>query len=384
MGFTIAGHRIGPGEPCFIIAEAGVNHENQASNAKFLVDDAIGSGCDAIKFQTYQADKLAAVDSPLYWNGSEKSQREVFAKSDKLSRADFAGVMDYARERGIVAFSTPFDFDAVDFLETLNVPLYKVASADITYHDLLRKMARTGKPILLSTGASEMDEIERALEVIGETSPTPPVVLLACTLCYPTKDEDANLRQIEALAELGHPVGLSDHTESTVLPSVAVALGACVVEKHFTFDRGFRNGVPDHKMSMDPLMMTYMVNSIRSTERALGVAEKVVLGCEREARRNARRSVAAVVEIPEGGVLKSEMLTCLRPGGGIAPEDLDALIGHRAVRRIFAGTIIREGDIEGSTSDTRNWESNWVLILDGMPIKPKPVRATVRYEIGHF
>ena len=348
MSFDLEGRRIGQGEPCFIVAEAGVNHENDVNLAKWLIDAAIGAGCDAIKFQTYKADKLAAVDSPLYWDGEEKSQREVFAKSDKMTREEFTSVMGYAGHNGIVSFSTPFDLDAVDFLETLSVPLYKVASADITYHDLLRKIASTGKPIMLSTGASTMDEIEVAEQVIskefGAGIGVPPLVILACTLNYPTEDVDANLRQIEALLELGYPVGLSDHTQSMVVPAVAVALGACVVEKHFTTDRTIK-GVPDHAISMDPTMMAKIVENIRSTERALGAAQKVVLACERTSRMHARRSVAAMVEIPEGGVIQREMLTCLRPGGGVPPQDIDSLVGHKATRRLFAGTTIREGDV---------------------------------------
>ena len=348
MSFDIAGRRVGSGEPCFIIAEAGVNHDNDLAQAHDLVDAAMHSGADAIKWQSYKAHKLAAIDSPLYWGGSETSQREAFAKSDKLSPEDFAEVLDYSEAMGLPAFSTPFDLGAVDFLEGLNVPLYKIASGDITYHDLLRKVASTGKPILLSTGGSTLDEVEAAEQVIVKASGTgigvPPLVLLACTLCYPTADEDANLRQIEALLELGYPVGLSDHTQSMVIPAVAVALGACVVEKHFTVSREII-GSPDHQMSMDPPMMTALVQNIRKTEAALGHAVKTVLPCEEPARQNARRSVAAAVDILEGGVVHASDLTCLRPAGGIAPEDMDALVGHRATRCIQAGSIIRMDDL---------------------------------------
>ena len=149
MTFEVGGHKVGPGEPCFVIAEAGVNHDNNLAQARDLVDAAIGAQCDAIKWQSYQADKIAAIDSPLYWGGAETSQREAFSKSDKLSQEDFAEVIDYSQAMGLPGFSTPFDLGAVDFLEDLNVPLYKIASGDITYHDLLRKVASTGKPMLL-------------------------------------------------------------------------------------------------------------------------------------------------------------------------------------------------------------------------------------------
>lgn len=348
MTFKVSGRKVGMGEPCFIIAEAGVNHDNDVGQARDLVDAALEAGADAIKFQSYKAAKIAAIDSPLYWGGKETSQREAFAKSDKLPADDFADVVDYAEAMGLIGFSTPFDLGAVDFLESLGVPLYKIASGDITYHDLLRKVAGTGKPILLSTGGSTMDEVEQAEQVIAKEHGTgigvPPLVLLACTLCYPTADEDANLRQIEALLELGYPVGLSDHTQSTVLPAVAVALGACVVEKHFTVSREII-GSPDHQMSMDPAMMADLVQNIRTTESALGHAVKEVLPCEEPARKNARRSVAAKVGILEGGVVKRSDLTCLRPGVGVQPEDIDAMVGHRATRSIPAGSIIRMDDL---------------------------------------
>lgn len=348
MSFEVEGRRIGQGEPCFIIAEAGVNHDNDPEQARLLVDTALSAGCDAIKWQSYEADKLAAIDSPLYWSGGETSQREAFAKSDQLSRDDFAEVMDYASTMGLTSFSTPFDLVLVDFLETLSVPLYKIASGDITYHDLLRKVAGTGKPMLLSTGGSTMDEIEAAEQVIAKEHGTgigvPPLIILACTLCYPTADEDANLRQIEVLLELGYPVGLSDHTQSMVLPAVAVALGACVVEKHYTISRQIV-GSPDHQMSMDPVMMAKLVENIRDTERALGRAVKAVLPCEEPARLNARRSVAAARDVIEGGVIGRADLTALRPGGGIPPYRMGSVVGARAKRCILSGSIIREEDL---------------------------------------
>jgi len=346
MSFGVEGRRIGYGEPCFVVAEAGVNHDNDPAQARDLVDTAKKAGADAIKWQSYKAEKLAAIDSPLYWSGGETSQREAFAKSDRLSPEDFAEVMSYSGAMGLTAFSTPFDLEAVDALEVLGVPLYKIASGDITYHDLLRKVASTGKPILLSTGGSTMDEIEAAEQVIAQEYgvPVPPLVILACTLCYPTADEDANLRQIEALQELGYPVGLSDHTQSTVLPAVAVGLGACVVEKHYTVSRHIV-GSPDHQMSMDPLMMAELVRNIRTTEHGLGHGRKVVLPCEEPARLNARRSVAAVEDILEGGVIRQEQLTALRPGVGIPPYDGGHVVGSKAKRSIPAGSIIREDDL---------------------------------------
>ena len=346
MSCEVHGRKIGHGEPCFVVAEAGVNHDNDLEQGRMLVQAALDSGADAIKWQSYEAEKLAAIDSPLYWGGQETSQREAFQKTDKLRGDDFAELVDYSRAMGLPAFSTPFDLGAVDVLEQLDVPLYKIASGDITYHDLLRKVASTGKPILMSTGGSTMDEIEAAEKVIaGEYGAlkVPPLVILACTLCYPTADQDANLRQIEVLLEIGYPVGLSDHTQSYVLPAVAVALGACVVEKHFTISRKII-GSPDHQMSMDPGMMGRMVESIRATESALGRPRKVVLPCEEPARLNARRSVAAAADVLEGRVIQRSDLTALRPGVGIPPYRMDEVVGSRAKRLISAGSIIREDD----------------------------------------
>lgn len=345
MAFEVNGRRVGPDEPCFIIAEAGVNYDNNPERARLLVDDAQSAGCDAVKFQTYKAEKIAAIESPLYWKGGETTQREAFGKLDKLSPEDFARVVAYSRGKGLPAFSTPFDLDAVDFLESLGVPLYKIASGDITYMDLVRKVASTGKPILLSTGASVPSEIERALRWIEEEMGCDAqLVVLACTLCYPTEDRWANLRQLEALKEFGYPVGLSDHTQSTVLPAVAVALGACVIEKHFTLSRDLQ-GSADHQMSMDPRMMALLVRSVRSTEAALGEPSKIVFGVEGSARVNARRSVAAAVPIFKGGVIRREMLTALRPAGGVPPWQIDQLVGLRAMRNIQAGETIYRGDV---------------------------------------
>jgi N,N'-diacetyllegionaminate synthase len=341
--FAIAGRGVGLGQPCYVIAEAGVNHNCDVQLGYKLIETAGAAGADAIKFQSYTASKIATRVAPRYWvepADPRGTQWDTFDKLDKLSDRDFKSLLGHARHVGLTAFSTPFDDEAVDFLASLDVPAFKIASADLTCHGLIDRAARVGKPMLLSTGTSTLAEVEEALEVCRRAG-NEEVALLHCTLKYPCPPEAINLRMMEHLMRAfpGVPVGLSDHSLGTSVPQAAVALGACVIEKHYTVDKTLP-GSPDHHLSVDPAEMRAMVDGIRTVEKALGKAEKGLEPMERDAYLYARRSVTSKVEIPRGSAITREMLTYKRPGTGISPRHLDLVVGRVARQDIPEDTTI--------------------------------------------
>jgi sialic acid synthase SpsE len=342
-GFSIAGRVVGIGQPCYVIAEAGVNHNCDVQLGYKLIETAGAAGADAIKFQSYTASKIATRVAPRYWMepaDPEGTQWDTFDKLDKLSDRDFKSLLGHARHVGLTAFSTPFDDEAVDFLASLDVPAFKIASADLTCHGLIDRAARVGRPMLLSTGTSTLAEVEEALEVCRRAG-NEEIALLHCTLKYPCPPEAINLRMMEHLMRAfpGVPVGLSDHSLGTSVPQAAVALGACVIEKHYTVDKKLP-GSPDHHLSVDPAEMRAMVDGIRTVEKALGKAEKGLEPMEKEAWLYARRSVTSKVRIPRGAQVTREMLTYKRPGTGISPRHLDMVVGRVARQDIPEDTTI--------------------------------------------
>jgi N,N'-diacetyllegionaminate synthase len=341
--FAIGGRAVGIGRPCYVIAEAGVNHNCDVQLGYKLIETAGAAGADAIKFQSYTASKIATRVAPRYWAepaDPKGTQWDTFDKLDKLSERDFKSLLGHARHVGLTAFSTPFDDEAVDFLAALEVPAFKIASADLTCHGLIDRAARVGKPMLLSTGTSTLAEVEEALEVCRRAG-NDQVALLHCTLKYPCPPEAINLRMMEHLMRAfpGVPVGLSDHSLGISVPQAAVALGACVIEKHYTVDKNLP-GSPDHHLSVDPTEMRAMVDGIRTVEKALGKAEKGLEPMEREAFLYARRSVTSKVRIARGSSITREMLTYKRPGTGISPRHLDLVVGRVARQDIPEDTTI--------------------------------------------
>jgi N,N'-diacetyllegionaminate synthase len=331
--FEIDGRPVGKGHPCYVIAEAGVNHNNDVQLGYKLIETAGAAGADAIKFQSYKASKLSTRIAPRYWTEAADpngTQWDTFDRLDKLSDRDFKSLLGHARHVGLTAFSTPFDDEAVDFLAALDVPAFKIASADLTCHGLIDRAARGGRPMILSTGTSSLAEVEEALEVCRRAG-NDQVVLLHCTLKYPCPPEGINLRMMEHLMRAFPevPVGLSDHSLGTRVPLAAVALGACVIEKHYTVDKTLA-GSPDHHLSVDPLELKAMVAGIRMVEKALGKAEKGLEPLEKEAYVYARRSVTSARTIPEGTRITPEMLTYKRPGTGISPKLMDLVVGRIA------------------------------------------------------
>jgi len=329
---TVGNRYIGNGEPTFIIAEAACNHMCQIDLAMEMIDSAADAGADAIKFQTYKAEKIVTANAVAFWGDERISQLEYYKRLDRFGKKEYAKLLSYAQEKGMIAFSSPFDAESAEMLAELDMPLFKIASCDVPNLTHLRHIASLGKPIILSTGASTADEIDRAVETIfGEGNYQ--LMLLACTLSYPTKNEDANLLRIRTLAERypGMIIGLSDHTEPDphmVIPSIAVALGAKIIEKHYTLDRTMTGS--GHFFAVNPNDLRKMVQNIRLTETILGDGSLGVAESEQKAWQSARRSIVAEIAIKKGDKITSEMIGLKRPGGGLSADMTDSIIGKQA------------------------------------------------------
>ena len=344
----LAGKVIGQGMPCFIIAEAGVNHNGDVGMAKKLINVARGAGADAVKFQTFRAEAIVTetagkAEYQRKSTGTQESQLAMLQKLE-LEERDFEKLSDYARKKGIMFLSSPFDKRSVDLLDRLGVPAFKIPSGEITNFPLLKHIARKRKPVILSTGMSTLGEIEDAVGVIREEG-AKEIVLLHCVSSYPAKAEDMNLRVMETLrCAFGLPVGLSDHTPGVTIPIAAVALGACVIEKHFTLDKTLPG--PDHRASLEPQELKQMVKAIRQVEQAVGDGSKISTKEEEQTRKAARRSVVARVNIPKGTVITEAMLDIKRPGTGIEPKYIDKVIGAVARQRIQQGEPLTMSKLE--------------------------------------
>lgn len=347
MAKVFIGNRaIGDGERAFIIAEAGVNHDNDVEKGKELIKAAADAGADAIKFQTYTADTLTTKNAPRYWNpvldtDSGKTQHDYFKVLNDLKKEDYLELMRYAEECGIILFSTPFYVEAIDLLEEIGVPAYKIASADLTFHQMVRRIAKTGKPIIMSVGASSIDEVREAIEVITSEGNNK-IILLHCILSYPCEDEDANLNKILALKKLfpQYPIGYSDHTRGLVPPIAAMALGAAVIEKHYTLDRASSAPSADHRFAVNPKELKEMVDASKIIHKALGKFSEEHYPAEEKAYELARRAVVADKDIKAGEIIEEKMLACKRAGKGLVPKHLGYFVGKKAKRDIPADTIL--------------------------------------------
>lgn len=330
----------------FIIAEAGVNHNGSIELAKQLIDVAADAGADAVKFQTFKADGVVTKNATraIYQIrnlGEDETQQEMLSRYE-LRYDDFIILKEYCDEKGIIFLSTPHSEDAIDFLEDL-VPAYKFGSGDLTNIPILEYTARKGKPMILGTGMATMDEIKEALRAIYNQG-NKDVVMLHCTSNYPCPLEEVNLRAIQTMQrELDCPVGYSDHTLGIIVSIMAVAMGACIIEKHFTLDRNLPG--PDHKASLEPNELREMVNAVRSAEKALGSGLKIPTDSERETMKVARKSVVAKVDVQKGVIIKREMLVIKRPGIGIEPKNIDKIIGKKSKRDIKEDTLINWSDL---------------------------------------
>ena len=344
----IADRLVGLGQQCFILAEAGVNHNGDLNLALQLVDAAAAAGADAVKFQTFDAARVVSPAAPQadYQKantGREESQLEMVRRLE-LTPDELATVRQRCLDRDILFLSTPFDEGSADLLETLGVPAFKVGSGELTNHRFLAYLAAKGRPLLVSTGMTSMDEVEAAVAVIREAG-DPPICLLHCVSNYPADPADCNLEAMATMRDRFQcPVGWSDHTLGAHVACAAVALGADVVEKHFTLDR--RMPGPDHKASLEPAELRELVRQIRDVEAALGDGMKAPRESERNTAEVARRSLHASRDIQPGQRIEAGDLVALRPGTGIPAARFEDIVGRRVRSPIPAGAMIRESDLE--------------------------------------
>lgn len=328
MKIKIGTRFVGDNEPTFVIAEAGANHNKDFDMAKRLIDVAAKAKADAVKFQTYSAETLYSKKTPMFSFLKEQTAFELI-KSVELPREWQPKLAEYTREKGIVFFSTPFDYDAVDELDEIGVPAFKFASFEIVDLEILKYAAAKQKPMIISTGMSSLGDIEDALEAIRSTGNND-IVLLHCNSLYPTPPEVVNLNAMNTMFEAFKlPVGFSDHTLGIHISLAAVAMGACMIEKHFTLDRTLPG--PDHSFAIEPDELKELVSDIRAIDAAKGDGIKGRCSLEdAEVYKKARRSIIAKCDIPEGKRIRKEMLIIKRPGYGIAPKFIDIVVGRIA------------------------------------------------------
>lgn len=329
---AIAGRRIGPGEPAYLVAEAGVNHNGELPTAERMIDAAKAAGADAMKLQSFQAAEmcdlaLTETKDVEGVTGGTKSSYDMY-KSLELSPEAHARLFAKAREAGITLFTSVFDLSMVDVLVELGAPAFKISSSDVTHLPLIRKAASTGVPIIISTGLSTLDEVGEAVaccRAAGNNN----VVLLQCTSAYPPPDEEVNLNAMRTLREaFDVPVGFSDHTLGIEVALASVALGACFVEKHFTLDPTMPG--PDQKLSLDPDGFCRLVAGARRIEHALGSPDKAPTATEQTCLADSRRSLYAARDIAAGETITPDMVRILKPLRGIAPSSYEKIINRTA------------------------------------------------------
>lgn len=318
----------------YIIAEAGVNHNGSYELACRLIDAAKAAGANCVKFQTFRAEEITSIhaEKAAYQRanmGGGSTQLDMLKKLE-LTRDDFKGLKARCAQAGIDFLSTPFDLESIAFLDTLGVPFWKIPSGEVTNLPYLLAIAKTKKPVVMSTGMCELDEIRAAVKSLTDNG-TPDITLLQCNTEYPTPYEDVNLRAMQSLQrEFDLKTGYSDHTTGIEVPIAAAAMGAAIIEKHFTLDRGMEG--PDHKASLEPEELAAMVRSIRNVERALGDGIKTVSVSERKNLGVVRKSIVARRAISKGEQLTEENITTKRPGTGISPMRWFDVIGIPASR----------------------------------------------------
>ena len=340
--FSIDGHSIGSGHPTYVIAEVSANHHHQIDEAIDLIRIAADCGANAVKIQTYTPDTMTIncdnehflLGKGTIWEG----QKLYDLYGQACTPWDWtAKLQEAAKEANITLFSTPFDASSVDFLKEHDMPAYKIASFELTDHPLLRQVATTGKPVILSTGMATLREISEAVEVLRESGCSE-LALLKCTSAYPANPDEANLARIPHMRDAFHlPVGLSDHTMGSTVPALAVGLGACIIEKHFTKSR--ETPGPDSAFSMEPHELREMITAVRIAEQAIGGITYDLTEKENNSRVF-RRSVFVVQDIKEGEHFTPENTRIIRPGFGLPPKELPTVLGRIAKTDILRGTPV--------------------------------------------
>lgn len=324
----------------FIIAEIGVNHNGSVELAKKLIKSASECNVDAVKFQTFNSDDLVTENTKTASyqekNTNENSQLEMLKKLE-LTFDDFKELKDYALANNVMFLSSPFDKKSVDLLESLDVPAYKLGSGELNNFELIDYVQKTGKPIIISTGMATLDEVKETHDFIENKDN---LIILHCITGYPTSFDEANLNFIKTLQnEFDVPVGFSDHSPGIELPIAAVALGARVVEKHFTIDKTLEG--PDHKASLDPEEFKAMVDAIRNVEVAMGDGVRKFSENELEIKKVARKSIIINKDISKDTIIERDMLTIKRPGTGIAPKEINNVIGKKINKDLASGTVLK-------------------------------------------
>ena len=346
--FRVGNREIGAGKPCFIIAEAGVNHNGELEKAFRLVDKSIEVGADAVKFQTFDPKKIASRFGGLaeYQKGAGvKYARQVdMLENLKLTHKEFEQLAKYCREKGQTFASTPFESSSLRFLLALGIPFVKVSSSDLTNHPYLSEIAKAGKPVILSTGMGNMGEIAEAVGTLKESGCTK-LLLMHCTSQYPAPPETLNVSAIRALREMFRlPVGFSDHSAGHEADVLALAYGACAIEKHFTLDNVLPG--PDHKASLNPADFAAMVKAVRKAEKMIGNGERVPTEGEKEMMTFSRKSIVAARSLPVGHTLQEKDLAIKRPGNGLPPKFIKAVLGKRLKRAVARDQLLKLEDFE--------------------------------------
>lgn len=337
---------VGEGQPCFLVAEVGINHNGEMSLAHRLIDSGAEAGADAVKFQNYRAEDFLSDRSLTYEYVSQgrtiiESQYEMFKRCE-VAPGDLLALREHCDQRGLIFFSTPMSEEGIRELIEVGAPLLKNGSDCLVHLPLIRAMARTGLPTVISTGMATFDDVEDAVEAFRSAGGKD-LILLHCTSSYPTPPQDVHLRKIATLgAAFDCPVGLSDHTDGTVAAIGSVALGACMIEKHFTLDKNLSG--PDHRFSADPVDFRILVESVRTLERSLGTSEIEPAVSEQLGRRDYRLSCVAARELSAGHRLVASDIAFCRPGFGFPPKQLDTLIARELVRNVPRGQVFTAGD----------------------------------------
>ena len=345
----IGTRQVGPGHPVYIVAELSANHNRSFERAVEIVHAAKQAGSDAIKLQTYTPDTITVrsdrdcfrIKGGTVWDG--KTLHDLYADASTPWEWH-AKLQQVAAELGLDFFSSPFDHTAVDFLESLKVPAYKIASPEVVDLPLIEKVARTGKPLIISTGMASRPEIQEALDTARRCGANE-IALLKCTSSYPATADGMNLRTIPELAGVFQlPVGLSDHSVGIAAPVAGVALGACIIEKHLTLSRS--DPGPDSAFSLEPQEFGEMVETVRETEKALGLAQ-IGPTAQEQASRPFRRSLFVVADMKQGEAFSSQNVRSIRPGNGLHTRYLAQIIGKRCTQNIVRGTPLGWGLVEG-------------------------------------